>query len=64
MFNLMMKIAQANELELDTILKAIMARYETLFPNQEICVLSLEKASDQNEQLDRMIRMLENRKTN
>ena len=64
MFNLMMKIAQANELELDTILKAIMARYETLFPNQEICVLSLEKASDQNEQLDRMIRMLEKRKTN
>ena len=64
MFNLMMKIAQSNELELDTILKAIMARYETLFPNQEICVFSLEKGSNQNEQLDRMIQMLNNQKTN
>ena len=64
MFSLVIKIAQADELELNTILKAVMDRYETLFPNQEICVFSLEKGSNQNEQLDRMIQMLNNQKTN
>ena len=62
MIDLTDTIAQADNVELDGILKAIVQRYTALFPDWELCVISLEKTSDRNEQLDRMIAMLQKMK--
>ena len=63
MHDLVEGIAQANEEEIDTLLKAVLRRYAQLFPDWEVSTISLEKSSDRNEQLDRIIEMLQNMKT-
>ena len=62
MLDLWKEIAQADEMLLSQLLKAVLQRYEELFPNWKISTISLEKCSDTNEQLDRMIAMLEQMK--
>ena len=55
-------IKKAEPEELNDILLAVLARYREVFPNWEVMTVSLEKAGDKNEQLDRMIGLLENMK--
>lgn len=56
------KIKQAKPEDLNDILLAVLARYRELYPDWEIITLSLEKAVDKNEQLDRVIDLQEHMK--
>ena len=63
MMELTEEIAKANGEEMDQILKAVLSRYSVLYPDWELCTVSILKSEDRNEQLDRMIAMLEKMKT-
>ena len=56
------QIKKAKPEELNDILLAVMTRYREVYPDWEVMTVSLEKAGDKNEQLDRMIGLLENMK--
>ena len=56
------QIKKAKPEELHKILQAVLARYREVFPDWELITVSLEKAVDKNEQLDRIISMLEKMK--
>ena len=56
------QIKKAKPEELNDILLAVMARYREVYPDWELITVSLEKAVDKTEQLDRMIGLLENMK--
>ena len=56
-------IAQADGVEIEKLLKAVLQRYAVLFPDWEVCTISLQKSSDRNEQIDRVIAMLQKMKT-
>ena len=62
MDNLAREIAKADAGELQGLLDAVLERYAVLFPNWEVCTVSLEKSGDRNEQLDRMIDLLQKMK--
>ena len=62
MYDFAEEIAQADALEIEKLLKAVLQRYAVLYPDWEISIISLEKGSDKNEQLDRMIAMLQKMK--
>ena len=57
------KIEKANGEELDIILKAVLLRYRVLYPDWELSTVSVLKSEDRNEQLDRMILLLQKMKT-
>ena len=63
MRELLEEIAQTNENEIGELLKAVLQRYAVLFPDWDVSTISLNKSADRNEQLDRVIGMLENMKT-
>ena len=56
------QIKKAKPEELNDILLTVLARYQEVFPDWEVMTVSLEKSVDKNEQLDRMIGLLENMK--
>ena len=56
------QIKKAKPEELNDILLAVLARYREVFPDWEISTVSIEKAADKNEQLDRIIATLETMK--
>ena len=56
------QIKQTKPEELNDILLAVMERYREIFPDWELITISLEKAVDKNEQLDRIISMLDKMK--
>ena len=56
------KIAQADEYEVEELLKAILRRYAEVFPDWEVSMVSLHKGADRKEQIDRIIKMLESMK--
>ncbi len=62
MYNLVDRILQADELEIEELLEAVKDRYSALFPDWDINMISLKKSADRNEQLDRMIALLESMK--
>lgn len=57
------RITRASPTETEHLLKAVQNRYHALYPDWELYILSLEKSADRNEQLDRIIHMLQNMKT-
>ena len=57
------QITQADEYQLGIILNALLNRYQHVRPDMDINVVCIEKESDLNAQLDRMIALLENMKT-
>ena len=63
MLDLVEEIAQADGVEIEKLLKAVLQRYAVLFPDWELSTVSLQKSADRNEQLDRMIAVLEKMKT-
>ncbi len=63
MFDLVEEIEKADEMELDSLLKAVLRRYAVLFPDWEVSTISLQKSCDRNEQLDRIIELLHNMKS-
>ena len=59
MFDLVEEIAQADEMEIESLLDAVVQRYAQLYPDWEISTISLEKSTDPKEQIEKMIAMLE-----
>ena len=62
MEDVLRKIQKADEDEIDQILTATLKRYAVLFPDWEICTLSVEKNKDRAKQIDNTIAMLESMK--
>ena len=62
LYDLAEKIAQADGVEIEKLLKAVLQRYAELFPDWEMSTISLQKSDDRNEQLDRIIAVLQNMK--
>ena len=56
------RIAQTDENEIEQLLKAVIRRYDVLFPNLEISVIFLDKTADRNEQLNRIVQALQKMK--
>lgn len=56
------EISRAKPEELDELLQAVLKRYREVYPDWEIITVSLEKAVDKKEQLDRIIRLMEKMK--
>ena len=63
MFDLVQEIAKADEVEIENLLKAVLQRYTVLFPDWELSTISLQKSFNKNEQIDRIIEMLQNMKS-
>ena len=63
MVDLTEQITYADEQEIEQLLKAVLQRYAVLFPDYEVSTVSLQKSSDRNEQLDRIIAALQKMKT-
>ena len=57
------EIQKANADAIEDLLKAVLARYRVLYPDWEVSTVSVLKSEDRNEQLDRIIEMLEKMKT-
>ena len=62
MIDLIAGISQANEYEIEALLKAVLRRYAVLFPAWEVSAISVHKKSDQNAQIDEIIHMLQRMK--
>ncbi len=62
-FDLVEEIARADRVEIEKLLKAVLQRYAVLFPDWELSTISLPKNPDPNEQLDRIIKILQKMKT-
>ena len=56
------KIKNAKPEEISDILLAAQKRYKELFPDWELHILTLEKAVDKKEQIDRLIAVMEGMK--
>lgn len=63
MSDLVRKIAQADEIEIEALLQAARQRYNKLFPDWELSLITMHRCSNQNEQLDRIIELLQKMKT-
>ena len=63
MDQLLEQIADIGENEIGDLLTAVLKRYGELFPEWEICTLSLYKDEERDEQIDRIIEMLEKMKS-
>lgn len=57
--DLIKRIKCAGADELGDALIAFMQRYDEVFPDWSVMLISIEKGRDKNEQLDRMIRNLQ-----
>ena len=62
MVDLAEEIAHADEQVIEQLLKAVLQRYAVLFPDYEVSTVSLQKSSDRNGQIDRMIATLQKMK--
>ncbi len=63
MIDLAKAVEQADETQIDDILQAVLRRYGELFPDWDVSTVSLSKSEDRNEQLDRIIGVLQKMKT-
>lgn len=61
--DLVKEIAKADRAEIEKLLTAVLQRYAVLFPDWEVSTISLQKSTDRNEQIDRVIAMLQKMKT-
>lgn len=59
MIDLVEQIGKAIDFEIGELLKAVLKRYAVLFPDWEVCTFSVQKSEDKNQQIDRMIEMLQ-----
>lgn len=57
--DLLMEIRQLGKEDIQDVVQAVFAQYQALYPDWDISILSLEKEKDRNEQIDRVIALLE-----
>lgn len=62
MNDLVEEIAEAGKEEIGELLEAVLDRYAVLYPDWNVSTISLQKSGNRDEQLDRMIAMLQNLK--
>ena len=60
MVDLVGEIAKAEDTEIEKLLKAVRDRYAVLYPDWEVCTFFLQKSQDRNEQIDRIIAIMQN----
>ena len=63
MEEMLRKIAEADAEAVDTLLTAVLVRYGELYPDWEVCTMSVRKDEDKAKQIDAIIRRLEYMKT-
>ena len=63
MTHLVEEILKADAAQLESLLKAVIQRYKAVYPDWEVIAISLEKTSNLNEQIDGIITLLQNMKT-
>lgn len=62
MVDLLEEIARTDGAEIEKVLRAVLDRYAVLYPDWDVTTISLQKSSDRNEQIDRIIAMMESLK--
>ena len=62
MNDLVEEIAEAGKEEIGELLEAVLDRYAVLYPDWNVSTIFLQKSGNRDEQLDRMIAMLQNLK--
>ncbi|MDD6201144.1 MAG: hypothetical protein PUB93_07765 [Firmicutes bacterium] len=62
MNDLVEEIAEAGKEEIGELPEAVPDRYAVLYPDWNVSTISLQKSGNRDEQLDRMIAMLQNLK--
>lgn len=63
MVNLVEEIKKANDIEIHSLLRAVLNRYNELSEDWELSVIALRKNGDPNEQIDNTITLLQMLKT-
>ena len=63
MLDLIKEIALVDDMQISDVLDAARKRYNELFPDWEVSTVSIQRSTDRNEQIDRLIAMLQNMKT-
>ena len=56
-------ISNADSIQLEEALHAVLKRYRVLFPDWELNTISIHTQTDRNQQLNEIIQVLENMKT-
>lgn len=59
MADVIQAISQAQDLELEAMMAALLKRYGEVFPDWELSIVSVEKTGDRNAQIDKVIELLE-----
>ena len=63
MVDLLEEIARTDGAEIEKVLKAVLDRYAVLYPDWDVTTFSLQKSDDRNEQIDRIIAIMQSFKT-
>lgn len=58
MADVIQAISQAQDLELEAMMAALLKRYGEVFPDWELSIVSVEKTGDRNAQIDKVIELL------
>jgi hypothetical protein len=63
MADLLEEIARTDGAEIEKVLSAVLDRYAVLYPDWDVTTFSLQKSDDRNEQIDRIIAIMQSFKT-
>lgn len=63
MADLLEEIARTDGAEIEKVLRAVLDRYAVLYPDWDVTTFSLQKSDDRNEQIDRIIAIMQSFKT-
>lgn len=63
MINLIHAIEKIGRSEIEEVLKVVLHRYEELYPDWEVSLVSIQKSVDRNAQINNIINMLQRMKT-
>ncbi len=63
MVDLLEEIARTDGAEIEKVLRAVLDRYAVLYPDWDVTTFSLQKSDDRNEQIDRIIAIMQSFKT-
>jgi len=61
MTDILDRIACAGRADIEDILKTVICRYNALYPDWEVTVISIEKGKDRNQKIDEIIDFLARR---
>ena len=62
MDDLIARIRQVDEPEFERMLREVLERYNDLYPEWELCAVPIRQNADRNQQIDRLIQIMESMK--